>query len=433
MERLLLSPEEAAEALGVGRSRVYDLMRKRELVSVRIGKSRRVPAAALRAYVERLVGGVTRRANGEGSIYRRADGRWTAAHYVLQPNGGRVRRAVYGRTRKEVADRLAELISKTSAGIPLAVDDWTVERFAHHWLTDVVAPRLRPATLSSYRETLRLHVVPSLGRVQLRALTPAHLRKLLADKTAGGLSPRSVQIVHGTLRTMLGEAVREELVERNVAAIVRPPSVRHVEVQPWSPEEAGAFLVAIADHRLYALFAVGVALGLRKGELLALLWSDVDLERGLVHVRRTVQRLPTGLVFGPPKSDRSRRTIPLPATSAKVLRVHRARQAAEALALGPDWPDLGLVFTSAAGTLVEPRNLSRFFDQLIASTGVRRIRFHDLRHTCASLLLAQGVPARVVMDVLGQLAITTDLYSHVMPTALREAADAMDRVLGPAQ
>lgn len=295
--------------------------------------------------------------------------------------------------------------------------------------------RLRPATLSSYRETLRLHVVPSLGRVRLRVLTPAHVRKLLADKTSAGLGPRSVQIVHGTLRAMLGDAVREELVERNVAAIVRPPSVARVEVQPWSPEEAAAFLVAVAYHRLYALFAVGVALGLRKGELLALRWSDVDLDQGLVHVRRSVQRLPSGLVFGPPKSDRSRRTIPLPATSAKILRAHRARQAAEALALGPEWPDLGLVFTSGAGTLVEPRNLSRFFDQLIAAAGVRRIRFHDLRHTCASLLLAQGVPARVVMDVLGhsQLAITTDLYSHVMPTALREAADAMDRALGPAQ
>ena len=139
-----------------------------------------------------------------------------------------------------------------------------------------------------------------------------------------------------------------------------------------------------------------------------------------------------GLVFGPPKSDKSRRTIPLPATSVKILRAHRARQAAEMLALGPAWVDSGLVFTSTVGTVIEPRNLTRFFDEQIAKAGVRRIRFHDLRHTCASMLLAQGVPARVVMDVLGhsQLAITTDLYSHVMPTALREAADAMDRASG---
>ena len=213
---------------------------------------------------------------------------------------------------------------------------------------------------------------------------------------------------------MLSEAMREELIERNVATVVRPPSVERVEVQPWSTEEASRFLTASADHRLHALFAVGVALGLRKGELLALRWDDLDLERGLLHVRQNVQRLPEmGLVFGPPKSSKSRRTIPLPAASAKVLRSHRANQAAEALALGPAWIDSGLVFTSTIGTVIEPRNLNRFFDELIGKARVRRIRFHDLRHTCASLLLAQNVPARVVMEILGhsQLAMTTDLYS----------------------
>jgi integrase len=145
-----------------------------------------------------------------------------------------------------------------------------------------------------------------------------------------------------------------------------------VEVQPWSTEEASRFLAAGADHRLHALFAVGVALGLRKGELLALRWDDVDLEGGVVHVRQNVQRLPeVGLVFGPPKSNKSRRTIPLPAASARVLRTHRANQAAEALALGPAWVDSRLVFTSAVGTVIEPRNLNRFFDELIAKAGVR--------------------------------------------------------------
>jgi integrase len=374
---------------------------------------------------------MSQRANGEGSIYRRADGRWTAACYVLRPDGRRVRRAVYGKTRKDVADQLVVLITKTKAGLPLAVESWTLERFAEHWLKDVVGPRLRPSTLSSYRETLRLHILPPLGRMNLRSLTPTHVRTLLANKAADGLGRRSVQIIHSTLRTMLSDAMREELIERNVATVVRPPSAQQVEVQPWSTVEASRFLAASADHRLHALFAVGVALGLRKGELLALRWDDVDLEGGVVHVRQNVQRLPEiGLVFGPPKSNKSRRTIPLPAASAKVLRTHRANQAAEALALGPAWGESGLVFTSAVGTVIEPRNLNRFFDELIAKAGVRRIRFHDLRHTCASLLLAQHVPARIVMEILGhsQLAMTTDLYSHVMPTALREAADAMDRV-----
>ena len=374
---------------------------------------------------------MTQRGNGEGSIYRRADGRWTAAHYVLRPDGTRVRRAVYGKSRKDVADQLSTLITKTRAGLPLAVESWTVERFAVHWLTHVAGPRLRPSTLSSYRATLRLHILPTLGRVPLRGLTPTHVRTLLADKAAAGLGVRSVQIIHGTLRTMLSEAVREELIERNVATVVRPPSAHRAEVRPWSTAEASRFLAVTVNHRLHTLFAVGVALGLRKGELLALRWEDIDLEGGMVHVRQNVQRLPeVGLVFGPPKSDKSRRSIPLPASSARALRTHRARQAAEALALGPAWVDSGLVFTSRVGSVIEPRNLTRLFDELIAKAGVRRIRFHDVRHTCASLLLAQNVPARVVMEILGhsQLAMTTDLYSHVMPTALREAADAMDRV-----
>jgi integrase len=174
-------------------------------------------------------------------------------------------------------------------------------------------------------------------------LTPTHVRTLLANKAADGLRARSVQIIHSTLRTMLSDAMREELIERNVTTVVRPPSVERVEIQPWSTEEASRFLAASADHRLHALFAVGVAPGLRKGELLALRWEDVDLEGGVLHVRRNVQRLPElCLVFGPPKSNKSRRRIPLPAASAKVLRNHRANQAAEALALGPASRSVGM-------------------------------------------------------------------------------------------
>jgi integrase len=292
---------------------------------------------------------------------------------------------------------------------------WTDRRST--WRSCCLAPK-RPPTRSEWAD--------------LASTTECVLASCSACGLASHVGFRSpIQIIHSTLRTMLNEAMREELIERNVATVVRPPVIERVELQPWSTEEASRFLTASADHRLHALFAVGVALGLRKGELLALRWDDVDLECGVLHIRQNVQRLPEiGLVFGPPKSNKSRRTIPLPAASAKVLRTHRANQAAEALALGPAWVDSGLVFTSTVGTVIEPRNLNRFFDELIAKARVRRIRFHDLRHTCASLLLAQNVPARVVMEILGhsQLAMTTDLYSHVMPTALREAADAMDRV-----
>jgi integrase len=170
---------------------------------------------------------------------------------------------------------------------------------------------------------------------------------------------------------------------------------------------------------------------MRRGELLGLRWSDVHLDERVLHVRHTAQRVyGHGMVFGPPKFASSRRDIPLPEVTIEVLEAHRRRQEAERAALEPYWVDTGLVFTTTIGTLIEPRNLARVLDGLVAEAGVRRIRLHDLRHTCASLL-AQGVPTRVVMEVLGhsQLGITMNLYSHVTPSALREAADAIDRVL----
>ena len=372
------------------------------------------------------------RANGEGSVYLRQDGRWSAAAYVLRPDGGRVRRQVYGRTRAEASQKLTVLLSKTAAGIPLAGEAWTVRSYADHWLETVARARLRPATWTNYSYAVRVHIGPSLGSVRLRSLTPARVRRFLAERTEAGLAANSVRIIHATLRTMLAEAVRDELVERNVASIVRGPRIDHEEVRPWSLDEAATFLAAAREHRLSALFAVGVAVGLRRGELLALVWDDVDLDGGILRVRRTVQRLRgQGLVFGPPKSIRSRRSIPLPESSRAALLSYRERQEVERLTAGDSWQESGLVFTTSVGTVVEPRNLSRIFEHLVERSGVRRIRFHDLRHTCASLLLAQGVSPRVVMDVLGhsQLSITMDLYSHVMPSALRDAAVAMDRAL----
>lgn len=187
--------------------------------------------------------------------------------------------------------------------------------------------------------------------------------------------------------------MRDELVERNVATVVRGPASGRDEVKPWTPTEAGAFLAAAAGDRLYALFAVGVALGLRRGELLGLRRVDVDLDQRMLRVRQSIQRFHgVGLIIGPPKSRRSIRDIPLPAYVVQVLAEHLDRQGSERAEVESYWQDCGLVFTTTIGTAIEPRNLLRLLDQLIVKAGVRRIRFHDLRHTCASLLLAQGVP-----------------------------------------
>ncbi|MBI4942192.1 MAG: site-specific integrase [Actinobacteria bacterium] len=350
------------------------------------------------------------------------------------PNGGRRRRQVYGRTREEVGRKIAALVTQAASGVPAAETSWTVTSYVAHWREHIAPGSLRPATLANYLYVLDSHVLPEVGKVRLARLTPAHVRRMLGALDDKGLSPRTQQLAHAVLRSVLAHAVRDELVHRNVVALVRPPRPERLEVQPWTPAEAGQFLASVRGHRMYALFAVGLALGLRRGELLALTWADVDLTGKQLTVRRSVQRLRdgSGLVFGPPKSARSRRSIPLPAVCVDALRAHKAAQSAERLAAGGYWTDLDLVFPTSIGTVFEPRNLNRLFAELVEAAGLRRIRVHDMRHTCASLLLAQGVPPRVVMEILGhsQISITMETYAHVMPTAMRDAADAVDAVLG---
>lgn len=376
---------------------------------------------------------MSRRANGEGSIYQRKDGRWTGAVYVLNRDGGRQRRQVYGRTRAEVAGKVADLLSLNRKHIPAAPVEVTVQQYAESWLERLGSSGLKPATVSNYRWVLNRHVLPNIGRLRLVALSPQHVRTLLLTVSGSGVSARTVQLSRAVLRSMLADAERDQLIHRNVAALVKGPRVERQEVVPWTADEAGKFLTSLDGHRLRPLFAVGVALGLRKGELLALRWQDVDLDAGVLRVRATVQRLGkgVGLVTGAPKTARSRRTLPLPRVLIDALREHKAAQDLEREEM-PGWNGYGLVFTTSKGTMIEPRNLNRFLDEAIARAGLRRIRFHDLRHTCASLLLAQGVSPRVVMEVLGhsQMSMTTDLYGHVMPSALRSAADALDGVFG---
>ncbi len=377
---------------------------------------------------------MTRRRNGEGSIYKRKDGRWTGATYVLNADGGRQRRQVYGNSPTDVAAKIAELRVRTAHGLPSAANRSTVRTFGDVWLAQLPTLGLKPATVSNYRWTLERYVYPEVGSVRLTALTPQHVRQVMTAVTRRGASARTAQLTRAVLRSMLADAEREQVVHRNVATLVRGPRVERVEVVPWSAQEAAKFLASMREHRLYALVAVGISLGLRKGELLALRWDNVDLEGGTLRVVETVQRLGkgVGLVVGTPKTARSRRTVPLPEVCRRALLEHRELQDKEREAAGTTWTEHGLVFTTRTGTVLEPRNVNRLLDERIAAAGVRRIRFHDMRHTCASLLLSQGVQPRVVMEVLGhsQMAITTDLYGHVMPPATRAAAAAMDDVLG---
>lgn len=250
-------------------------------------------------------------------------------------------------------------------------------------------------------------------------------------KLAAGLSPRTVQYLHAILRRSLRQALRWGLVTRNVATLVDAPRVRRPEIRPLTPDQARTFLDAVAGDRNEALYTVALAVGLRLGEALGLRWDDVDLDAGETHVRHTLQRRGPGWELVEPKTNRSRRTVPFPGVVLTALRAHRTRQLKERLWAGTRWQEHGFVFTSTIGTPLTGSGVSAQFHAVLVAAGLPHQRFHDLRHACASLLLAQGVAPRVVMEILGhsQISLTMNTYSHVIPDLTRDAADRMDSLL----
>jgi integrase len=255
---------------------------------------------------------------------------------------------------------------------------------------------------------------------------------MIGTKLAAGLSPRRVQYIRAVLRTALKQAVKWRSVTLNAAALAEAPRVERHEIQPFSVEDARRLLEASQDDRLAALYSVALAMGLRQGEALGLRWEDVAFETGQLRVRVTLQRIDRSYRLLPPKTERSRRTLRMPATALAALRAHRARQLEERLQAGAAWEDWGLVFTTATGRPLHATWITHRFQKLLERSGLPRARFHDLRHTCASLLLAQGVSARMIMEILGhsQISLTMNLYSHIMPSMQEDAAQKMDAALG---
>jgi integrase len=314
---------------------------------------------------------------------------------------------------------------------PVQNERQTVGQFLTRWMEDTARPSVRFSTAKGYESKLRIHILPGLGSIPVTKLTPQRLEAFFNAKLSEGLAPQTVQHLRAILRAALNDALKWNLVARNVAAIVDGPRVSPSEIQPFTPEEARRLLSAVQDHRLGALFSVAIAVGLRQGEALGLRWQDVDLDSGTISVRFALQRMGKEFTLVEPKTRKSRRTIALPGTAVASLRAHRTRQLEERLAAGSLWEESDLVFTTPTGRPLQGQNATRSFQQLLVKMGLRRQRFHDLRHACASLLLAQGVHPRVVMETLGhsQIGLTMNTYSHVIPALQREAAMKMDALL----
>ncbi len=374
-----------------------------------------------------------KRGNAEGSIHKRRDNRWAATIHLGYENGKRKRRTFYSTTRQGAVKKLAAAQRAVDGGLPLPSETATVSTFLQHWLNESARPSVRPRTFQSYQLIVERHLVPALGRARLTRLAPDALETYMNGKLEDGLKPLTIRNHLAVLRRALNQALRWGLVQRNVASLVTPPRDRKQEVQPLSPDEARDLLDAVKGDRLEALYGIALGLGLRQGEALGLAWADVDLEDGTLSVQHTLQRYDGAYHLDEPKTSKSRRTIALPRPLVEALRCHRTRQVEERLRAGQGWEGdrWNLVFTTIAGSPLSSAVVTHRFQEILATAGLPRQKFHDLRHAAASFMLVQGVALRVVMEVLGHsdIAVTANTYSHVMPDLQRDATDRVGTLL----
>ncbi len=367
-----------------------------------------------------------KRQRGFGAVYHRPDGRWEGQ--IRIPGGGR--RSFYARTRREVAHRLSQERWALGQGLPVSAGTTSLETFLGRWLA-ITATRLRPSTVRAYTVDAQ-RLLPFLGRVPLRAVTPGMIASTYASLLKSGLSPRSVEQVHCVLHLALKQAMHWAIIARNPSELVMPPRPRSREMTALNGCQLQHLLDATAGSRWHSLWVVLGTSGMRLGEALGLKWEDVDLAEGKLVIRRTLVRHPgQGLLFAPPKTEKSRRTIHLSEVARQALILHRQGEAARR-AQAKEWKEIGLVFTNARGGPVEFGEINRALTCALKAAGLPHIRVHDLRHTVASILLEANVHPKVVQELLGHstIRLTLDTYSHLTPGLHRQAAQTMDVLLG---
>ena len=374
-----------------------------------------------------------KRGNGEGSIYRRKDGRWVGQYTIYTATGPKYR-YLYGKTRAAVAEKLTKAMADRNGGLIFDAGNLTVGEYLDRWLSDSVRGTVRISTFERHEGIIRLHIKPSLGRVWLKKLTPAHVRGLHREKLDAGLAPATVCKIHSTLHKALSQAVSDGIVPRN-AADVKAPRPTPEEMRPLSETEVRAFLDVARESgdRFEALYVLAITTGLRRGELLGLRWDDVSMERSTLRVGRALVRTGGSHTLGETKTRRGRRQINLTPRTVSTLKAHRKKQLEEKIKLTGLYKDHGLIFATRVGTPINPENLvNRSFKPLLERASLPEIRFHDLRHTCATLLLGRGVHPKLVQELLGHatIAMTLDTYSHYMPSMGDQAAGAMEDALG---
>ena len=386
-----------------------------------------------------------KRGNNEESIYPRKDGTWVAQMSIARdPKTGKPKRAYfYAKTRKEAADKLTKALRDHQQGILVEPHKLTLGEWLDKWLWHYKRPSLRSTTFDNYEMLIHHHLKPALGNIAMRDLRPEHLQHFYNEKGKEGLSSRSVQLMHTVAHGALSQAEKNQLVARNVSRLTeRPQGVRR-EAQTLTAEQVGTSLLpALRDDRLFAVFYLVFGAGLRRGELLALRWKDINLNDGVLQVRQTLARVNvyneqgrkerTQLIFQEPKTAQSRRSIPMPEACLDAMKRHKAKQAEEKLLLGPAYDDHGLAVCQPDGKPIDPRNFLRYFKKVLKQAGLPDMRIHDARHTFATMMLELGESPKTVQTMLGhsRIGITLDIYSHVSLDLEKRAAAKLNAALG---
>lgn len=335
------------------------------------------------------------------------------------------------RTQKEARDWRTKTLHELRVGVYIEDSIATLQEYLMEWLK-AVEPNVRVSTADRYRRIVMNNLVPDLGAIPLGKLTPIHVQQFHSRCQASGLSNSTIALYHGVLHKALEQAVKWQMLGRNVCHAVESPKRVSPEMKTWDLSQVRWFLDATSFDTLAALWRLAVSTGMRRGELLALRWGDVDVDRGELSVRRTITRGQNGLTTGEPKTAKGKRSISLPASCVTALKKHRISQTRVRLNLGPVWQDNDLVFERGNGDVLHPNIVSSRFRKLCEQTELPKIRFHDLRHTAATLMLANGEHPKIVQERLGHsdISMTLNLYSHVLPSMQRDAADRIEAMLG---
>jgi integrase len=373
-----------------------------------------------------------RRINGDGSVYKRQDGYWVGAFYAHTTSGARKRVVVYGKTLEEARAKLGKAQEQARLGVPVPDESWKLGPYLHYWLEHVVKRNRRPATYALYETNIRLYLIPGLGTRQLKQLSVAAVQMFLNQRLEKGDSVRKVQVMRTVLSAALTRAVREELIQRNVARLVELPEWQRSTIHPWTAEEAKRFLAAARPDPLYAAFLLLILYGLRRGETLGLRWADIDFEAGTIQIRQQLQLLRGQLLQGPVKTHAGLRDMPLLDLAHDALAGQAALQAIYRADMGSAWPRTDLVFTTRTGRPIEPPNLVRSFRRICDNKEIRIIKVHHLRHTVGSLLKDLHVPPRDAQVILGHARISTtlEIYTNVDEEARRDALTKLHGLLG---